>query len=309
MKIINMILITLVSINMAQAEVVPQGGEKDSRIKFVEYNLNNVVRIDGFYGFITTIYFEDEEVIVNLAAGDSDAWQITKNNAGTRLYIKPVLDEARTNLTVITNKRDYFFSLEPNIAYDKTEDDNMFFAVRFKYGEDKKLETIDKPKVNKKSIDIKRNNTSFGSKTNIFGRMDESERIGDVSINGTRTIKNNNYNYTYAGSSTNKPITVFDDGKFTYFKFHSVSDQPAIFEIMDDGKEKLITPITDDGFVIVQKIAKMFALRNGNAVTCVFNDGHPLLETTIDNNTRKRISDNVEVGKLRSLPNHEKDRR
>ena len=36
------------------------------------------------------------------------------------------------------------------------------------------------------------------------------------------------------------PISVFDDGKATYFQFDADTDYPAIFAVDDDGKEAVV---------------------------------------------------------------------
>jgi len=83
----------------------------DDRLVEHQYIENEVVPIDGRIGVQATIAFENGETIENVAVGDSLAWQITPNKRADLLFVKPLNPLARTNMTVITNRRTYFFDL------------------------------------------------------------------------------------------------------------------------------------------------------------------------------------------------------
>ena len=68
------------------------------------------------------------------------------------------------------------------------------------------------------------------------------------------------------------PARVFDDGHFTYFQWPDGIDTPAVSVTAADGSEALVNHITKGRYFIVEQVAASFVLRNGAAVTRVFND-------------------------------------
>jgi len=81
----------------------------DSHIKLVQYDPNNVVLLNGKYGYQTQIAFAPNEVVQNVSLGDSMAWQSVP--VGNNLFIKPVA-YSKTNMTVLTNAHSYNFQLD-----------------------------------------------------------------------------------------------------------------------------------------------------------------------------------------------------
>lgn len=82
---------------------------KDSRIKKYIYNPNDVYLLQLQFGYQSQIEFEKNEVIKTISIGDTYAWKMTPIN--NRLFINPMENNARTNMTVITNKRTYQFDI------------------------------------------------------------------------------------------------------------------------------------------------------------------------------------------------------
>lgn len=105
---------------------VPANAE-DSRLAWRQYNPDEVVRLEGRAGVQTTITFGSDEHIENLAIGDSNLWQVTPNKRANTVFLKPLHLRARTNLTVITDQRTYFFDLVAS------GDGPALYALRFRY--------------------------------------------------------------------------------------------------------------------------------------------------------------------------------
>jgi type IV secretion system protein VirB9 len=83
----------------------------DPRLITVPYRDTAVVRLVGRAGVETTIMLADDEHIENVAIGDANAWQVTPNRRANMLFVKPLGQRARTNLTVVTDRHTYFFDL------------------------------------------------------------------------------------------------------------------------------------------------------------------------------------------------------
>jgi type IV secretion system protein VirB9 len=83
-----------------------------------------------------------------------------------------------------------------------------------------------------------------------------------------------NWEYSFAPRNAEAiaPIQAFDDGQFTYFKFHRNQPIPAIFTVDDRRNESVVNYHVEDGRVVVNQVAEQFTFRyNGEAVS-VFND-------------------------------------
>lgn len=112
----------------AAAQVRPTPGTGDPRIQSVSYDANQIVQIQAAPGYQVTLQFGADELIENVAVGDSGAWQVSANRNGGNLYLKP-LQPVPTNMTVVTNVRTYLFDLVPlpGPAPD------MAYTIRFTY--------------------------------------------------------------------------------------------------------------------------------------------------------------------------------
>lgn len=104
----------------------------DARLVTRLYDPDEVVRIEGRTGVQASIAFADNEQIENVAVGDSASWQITPNKRANLLFVKPMAAAARTNMTVVTDKRTYFFDLVASAKSDP------LYVLRFTYPDEPK---------------------------------------------------------------------------------------------------------------------------------------------------------------------------
>lgn len=228
----------------AQAEVVPNPGPADVRVKFVDYNDKDVVRVVGHFGFSTHIQFAEGESVTGIAMGDSLAWEVAPQ--GNHLFVKPREANATTNMSVVTapNNRVYNFVLTAHQSRNgaSPRPNDMFFAVRFRYPEDER-----------KAREAKR----------------EAERTASLLDNAPISVRN--YNYWACGSSEVTPDEAFDDGRFTFLRFSANRDMPAIFEELTPGREALINTHVDGDWIVIHRVVKRLVLRRGPIVACVEN--------------------------------------
>ncbi|MDD9908687.1 MAG: TrbG/VirB9 family P-type conjugative transfer protein [Ahrensia sp.] len=95
----------------AIAEQRPVPLPADGRIKQFVYNENTVYRLDMHTNFISTVQFGKGEVVESIQVGDSASWQIIRLKRGDVISIKPLNQDAVTNMTVYTDRRVYSFEL------------------------------------------------------------------------------------------------------------------------------------------------------------------------------------------------------
>ena len=71
------------------------------------------------------------------------------NPTKNRIFLKPIEDDATTNMTVITDRRIYFFEMNAEEAKN-IRDKNISFIVKFVYPEQHGLNIVKKLKSMKK---------------------------------------------------------------------------------------------------------------------------------------------------------------
>ncbi|AHX11158.1 P-type conjugative transfer protein VirB9 [Neorickettsia helminthoeca str. Oregon] len=214
------------------------------QIKEIVYNPNAIHTYTGFFGYQSSIVFEDGEIIGTISMGDSTAWQL--NPQGNRLFLKPTDDNSTTNVTILTNKRVYHFVFRGKEAKD-IDDPELSYEVRFRYPAS--------------SVSVQ--NTGMAD-------MQGSDRVEP----GLDIAKKDylNFEYKLSGSDNIKPLKVFDDGHFTYMQFHSVNaNLPAIFLVDSKGYESLVNYHISGKYLVIQQVASRFTLRHGDEYVCVFN--------------------------------------
>lgn len=224
----------------AHATREPRPMQVDHRVRTVMYQPDQVYKYTGFYRFQTAIEFATDEEIKTISMGDSTAWML--NPSGNRLFLKPIEQDATTNMMLITNKRVYLFELHARETED-IDDKNLMFIMRFIYPD---------------TIEARGVSSYLDSVPN----PDESEDPSRY-----------NYNYTIAGTDEIAPLRIFDDGEFTYFQFRDKNAEvPAFFWVDDQGNEAVINYRTRGDYIVVERVAKRFTLRRGTDIVCVFNE-------------------------------------
>ena len=256
-----LILASLLIPLVGMAEVTPQKGKADPRVRIVKYNPHNVVRLTTFYGVSTHVQFASDETIRNVAVGDDQAWQIVPQ--ANHLFIKPKGMKANTNVTVITDKRIYQFVLIVNskpISDDKAwADSNLIFSLSFRYPD----EDARKAK-------------EFEVREEVENRLVESENAVNktpAEIDRAAT----NYDYWVSGSEEISPTAARDDGRFIYLTFSNNRDMPAVYEVGKDGRESLVnTNVTNGNTIVVHRMVSQLMLRKGSLVASVVNKSFDL---------------------------------
>ena len=226
----------------ASAAVSPEPGPGDPRIRVVHYDPDQVVELQATLGYQMTIEFGVGERIENVSIGDGLGWQITPNHKANLLFLKPLDVSRATDMTVITNLRRYVFDLHAHRP-SKRVDRALIFRLRFEYPQP--FVAVAEPK--------------------------------PVPLRLPPTDLNHAYHVEGPGKLT--PLRVFDDGRSTYFAFAPTAEYPAIFAVDPDRKEAVVNTATRDGYLVTDRLAAAFVLRQGAEVTRIVNDGYAALVT------------------------------
>ena len=231
----------------------------DNRLRTYIYNPNDIYVYTGYYRYQSSIIFALDEEILTVTMGDTLGWQMIPQ--GNRLFLKPISPEANTNMTILTNKREYLFELYADEAED-IRDEEMTFTAKFIYP-----------------------NEISEAALFTFGSDDDDERNEDIANIAEEEI---NRNYSFSGSSDVAPLQIFDDGEFTFFEFKDKNAElPAIFSVDRFGNEELVNFRVKGNYLVIEKVVQQFTLRRGVDITCIFNEANPLRVVDLDDDDDK----------------------
>jgi len=260
--IAGLVLVSLGQASPSLALDVGRGSTYDFRIKSVEYNPADVVRIDSVAGVATHIVVAPDEIYVTHAFGDSNSYAFTcvENN----IFIKPKGEQpSDTNLVLVTNKRTYNIVLHYVADYTKKDAQGNLKSNFIKTPWSMRNTTLQLTYLYPFESMKKAN------------KMLEKNRVKKALSN----LNNGPYNVLYKRSDEEKfqsiaPVNIWDNFRFTYFKFPANADLPVVFYIGDDGKEH--TPNQHatgryNNIVAVDTVAKEWRVRYGSKVIGVLN--------------------------------------
>ncbi|MCG3667490.1 P-type conjugative transfer protein VirB9 [Aliarcobacter butzleri] len=266
----KLILIYLLSVVTLFAIEVPKGTIFDKRVVYTDFNKDDVFQIYGKNGYTTVIQFSDDERILDMASGFSQGWDIQDRRnfifikpksyesqfsvdefgetVNKKSIIEPTPNEWKTNLIVLTNKREYIFNLDLNVEM------NSFFKFTFRY-------PTDELEKQKKQLELEKQEA-------------EKQAIQDE-LNRTAVPRNWDYYMNINPESENiAPIFAYDDGQFTYLGFDSTKDIPSVFLYENDKESILNSHVKKDGnydVLVIQKTAQQIILRSGKRIIGIWN--------------------------------------
>jgi type IV secretion system protein VirB9 len=260
----------------------------DSRIRTLVYNPNEVYEVKFFYNYQSFIEFSPDEEIEMISIGEAFAWRLTP--AGKRLFIRPLEVAARTNMTVITNKRTYHFDIRSG-EYDGKADEELVYTIRFFYPQvDQPLPIL--PQLTVPNIAAKKQPTPIpvalppsgapagfapmqkpGVIKTPMPKPKASEKIPGILQRNPEGVELN-FDYSLAGKSDNiAPLKVYDDGRETFFQF--ANDNlvvPSINLVDANGTEQTLPYIIRDNYVAVPAVNRQFTLRLSEGLICIYNN-------------------------------------
>ncbi|MFN3585800.1 P-type conjugative transfer protein VirB9 [Phenylobacterium sp.] len=236
----------------AVAAETPRPGAADPRIKTIDYDPQQVVRLVGLFRTATQIRFAPEETILHVALGDTSGWEVAPET--NILFAKPTAARAPTNLIVTTRTsggetRHYTFELTTRAAAGASRAD-AFYVVQFRY-----------PDAEKRQLQA-----ALSAEARALEQRVLQLRLERGVLEGPRNLA-----YALQGSGAIAPSEVTDNGRFTVLRFPGGQPVPAIYAVSPDGSEALVPFDVRGEFLVVHQTAQQLRLRKGREVVCIFN--------------------------------------
>lgn len=254
-KIVVAIIALLVA-GGASAAQLPAPAPGDKRVRFVDYDPHDVVTVYARIGQDTVFVFADDEKVLDMGGGDTDAWDVGLAKSGNAFFIKPKARSPETSVHILTDKRIYTFDMK--LARKRSQP--TYLTVFFRYPDQlRKLQAAQR-------------------------KTQEARDLLDME----RPVAN--VNYSVQGAEALSPVRAWDDGTATFFRFAENGVIPAIYRV-DDGVESLVNVTAQpDGTLKVHTVAPRFSLRDGAGnrprVACVWNENFARTAQPRNTNTR-----------------------
>lgn len=237
----------------ARAVETPRPGAQDPRIKTVDYDPQQVVRIVGAFRTATQVRFAPDETIQHVALGDTSGWEVAPEK--NILFAKPSGARAPTNLIVTTvlpggETRHYTFELATRGGPTTRGTRDTFFVVQFRYPREGKA----------------RLQNALSAEARALEARILQLRLDRGVLEGPRNLA-----YELQGSRAIAPSEVTDNGRFTVLRFPGAQALPAVYAVTPDGSESLVPFDVRGEYLVVHRTAAQLRLRRGREVLCVFN--------------------------------------
>ena len=210
---------------------------RDPRLAVRMYNANEVVRLQGRAGVQASITFAEDERIENVAIGDSSQWQITPNKRADILFVKPLSARARTNMTVITDRRSYYFDLVANNAALPV------YMLRFTYPVEPKTPAseVTLPALTEEEA------------------LAMTARVEDAAVDPAKL----NFAWKTKGKQQLLPTRIYDDGRSTYLSWSPGQSLPAMQVRSETGEEGPVNFTARDDVIVIDGVPELIVLRAG----------------------------------------------
>ncbi|CAB3802680.1 Type IV secretion system protein virB9 [Paraburkholderia ultramafica] len=241
----------------------PGRSAADYRIKHTNYNPDDVVRLDAVIGIATHIILQPGENYVTHAFGDPNGWEFAHKD--NHYFIKPKAENSDTNLVIVTDKRSYNFVLHFIGSYTT---------------KDAAGNTVKHPITTPWALKNATLQLAFNYPADDARKAAEAKTAASVQDRFRGRTGSLNLNYTQSSTHIDQdivPLNVWDDGRFTYFRFAENVSLPNVYTVGSDGEETLVNrhmSPEDNRVIVAEKIAPKFRLRLGDQVVGIYDEAY-----------------------------------
>jgi type IV secretion system protein VirB9 len=255
---------------------IPHSCGRDPHVQCATYDPNQSYRVATAAGSAVFIQFEPGEKVIEHGAGmgDKKAWSLAVNDSGALL--KPVAPQPETNFLIVTNRRVYSISLAAETAgqpatwilrfdYPDTHEKAASAQLRRQQAVTAALEGASRNPMPRAPLPGGR--TAFLATLQAVGNPG-TQLPADAGAGAA------NMQYMMRGDQALAPTLLWDDGRFTYFKYSTTRDLPTIFTKLPDGGEATVNFHMEGDTIVVHEVSKEFVIRYGKSVLGIRNDGY-----------------------------------
>lgn len=231
--------------------------DEKTRLVVFSYDGNLVYKIPTQDGMMTHLELRPGEKVKGFYLSDSTRWKHVVSKDEARIFIKPTLPGLFNAATLVTNERVYELTFtsggigEP--WYQRVRWDVNQFDLATGEG------------VFESSSENTRSGVRGGySGLAVMPEMDlAAVNSSGAQVGGLPKISPDrlNFGYVIEGDASFKPLSVFDDGKFTWMHMSGSPSLPALFLLSEAGAVELVNYTVHGNYLMVSQVATGFVLK------------------------------------------------
>lgn len=242
--------------------------DADPRLREVQYDPRAVVTVPVKRGVVTLVVLDADESITEVAAGlggdcakAEAAWCVAAQPGGRTLFVKAKSTAAApNNLAVVTDRRTHSFRFVV-LADNDPKAPVYRLAV--------KAPAVPVPTAGR----LAPRDTAPPVTLPAVPPPPSPQDVVGERLQAKPQVLNSNYSIAEGEDSEDiVPTLVFDDGRFTYFRFPGNREVPAVFHVLGDGSETLVNARMEEDLLVVDRVSRRLMLRSGPAVVGVWNE-------------------------------------
>ena len=256
----------------ASAANAADGQVADPRLREVFYDPQAVVTVPVKRGVVTLVVLDADEAITEVAAGlggdctkTEAAWCVAAQPGGRNLFIKAKSTaSAPNNLAVVTDRRTHSFRF---VVLANNDPKAPVYRLVVK------APVVRNATPGRLAL---RDAAPLIALPAMPPPPTPQETIAER-LQAKAQVLNSNYSIAEGnGSEDIVPTLVFDDGRFTYFRFPGNGQVPAVFHVLGDGSETLVNARMEEDLLVIDRVSRRLMLRAGSAVVGVWNEAFNL---------------------------------
>jgi type IV secretion system protein VirB9 len=260
-----------IGVILAGAAVAAEPTARDPRLRELVYDPHAVVTVPVKRGVVTLVVLDADEAITEVAAGlggdctkTEAAWCIAAQPGGRNVFVKAKsAASAPNNLAVVTDRRTHSFRFV--VLADGDPKPPVYRLV---------MKAPPRP-APPPSVALR--DAAPLLALPALPVMPTPREVIAERLQAKAQVVNTRYSIAEGeGSQDIVPSLVFDDGRFTYFRFPGNREVPAVFHVLGDGAETLVNARMEDDLLVVDRVSRRLMLRAGSAVVGVWNEAFDL---------------------------------
>jgi type IV secretion system protein VirB9 len=241
----------------------------DPRLREVLYDPAAVITVPVKRGLVTLVVLDADEAITEVAAGlggdcakADAAWCVAAQPGGRHLFVKAKSTaSAPNNLAVVTDRRTHSFRFV--VLADADPKLPVYRLV---------VKALPAQLALQDAATV-----AAWPSMSPPPSLPSPQQVIAERLQAKAQVLNSNYSVAEGRSSADiLPTLVFDDGRFTYFRFPGNSPLPAVFQVLGDGSETLVNTRMEEDLLIADRVSRRLMLRAGSAVVGLWNESFDL---------------------------------
>ncbi len=247
----------------------------DPRLREIVYDPGTVVTLPVKRGVVSLIELDAGESISEVAAGlggdcskADAAWCIAAHSGGRHLFVKAKSTaSAPNNLAVVTDRRAHSFRF---VVLPDHDPRLPVYRLVVKA-------PVAPPAVPARVVAREVQALSALPPMPPLPPAPSPRQLVAERLQARPQVLNSNYSIAEGSHSADiVPTLVFDDGRFTYFRFPGNREVPAVFGVLGDGSETIVNSRMEEDLLVVDRVSRRLMLRAGQAVVGVWNEAFDL---------------------------------